>query len=252
MDAEGLKSCIVGVAEDRDVFVALSGGVDSGLTAWAAHATLGDRASAVTVASELTPAREAKRARRVAESIGIGFSVVNVEALADGRVRFNGPDRCYYCKHLIFRTLRETFGQDVLFMDGTNADDDPLRPGLRALREFGVFSPLRESGLGKDAIRELARKVGLPNWDAPSESCLATRFPVGVALDPVALRAVEELEAHCHDLGVDTLRVRLDDMVAIVEHLPQYSEIMEEYGDSVVALARRIGLRSCRFKEWRE
>jgi len=235
----------------RRIAVALSGGVDSGLTAWAAHAAVGGRALAATVVSELTPARETERAKEVAEYIGIVFSPVEIPVLDDPRVRANGPDRCYHCKRLIFQALNETFGPATLFIDGTGADDDPLRPGLKALREYNVFSPLREAGLGKAAIRALARSVGLPNWNTPSESCLATRIPHGAALDAAALRVVEALEAHCHSLGVETLRAHYDDMMAIVEYLPQYAGIMDKNRESVVALGQRIGVRSCCFKEWK-
>ena len=253
MDVDDLIRCIADKAgETRQVVVALSGGVDSGLTAWAAHAAVGHRALAATVASELTPARETGRAGEVAGQIGIGFRPIEISVLHDLCVRANEPDRCYHCKRLIFSVLSESFGPDTLFIDGTNADDDPLRPGLKALKEYNVFSPLRETGLGKADIRALARSVGLPNWNTPSESCLAARIPHGTPLDADALRVVEALEAHCHSLGVETLRVHYDDMVAIVEYLPQYAEIMNKNRESVVALGRRIGVRSCRFKEWTE
>ena len=251
MNVDDLSRCIgLRAGEARQVVVALSGGVDSGLTAWAAHAALPDRALAATVVSELTPARELSWAEDVAAHIGIAFQPISISVLEDPRVRANGPDRCYHCKRLIFSTLSEIFEPETLFLDGTNADDDPNRPGLKALEEFGVCSPLRETGLGKADIRDMARTVGLPNWDAPSESCLAARIPWGTILDSDALRVVETLEAHCHGLGVETLRVHYDDMVAIVEYMPQYTEIMNKTRDSVVALAQRIGVRSCQFKEW--
>jgi uncharacterized protein len=251
MNVDDLIRCIDHKAgKDRQVVVALSGGVDSGLTAWAAHAALADRVLAATLVSELTPARETSRAEGVASHIGIAFQPISISVLQDPRVRANGPDRCYHCKHLIFMTLSEAFEPDTLFLDGTNADDDPDRPGLKALKEYGVWSPLRETGLGKAAVRDMARAVGLPNWDAPSESCLAVRIPWGTPLDAEALCVVETLEAHCHGLGVETLRVHYDDMVAIVEYMPQYAGIMNKYRDSVVALAQRIGVRSCQFKEW--
>ena len=232
--------------------VALSGGVDSGLTAWAAHAALGDAVVATTVVSELTSERERKRAQAVAEHIGIAYRTIEMKVLGNHLIRANQPDRCYHCKRLIFRQLNDVFGSNTLFMDGTNADDDPLRPGLKALREFGVFSPLREAGMGKADIRAMARTVGLPNWNTPSESCLATRIAHGIALSAEGLHIVETLEAHCHGLGVETLRVRYDNLMAIVEYLPQCAEIMLKNHDNVVALAHRIGVRSCEFKEWSE
>ena len=251
MDA--LVSLIAERSKDSaQAVVAISGGVDSGLAAWAARAALGDAVEAATVVSELTPGRETERARAVAEHIGIACRTIAINVLGDPRVHANEPDRCYHCKRLIFQNLSEHYGSDTQFIDGTNADDDPLRPGMKALREFGVLSPLREAGMGKAEVRASARAVGLPNRDTPSESCLATRIPHGIALSPDGLRVVETLETHCHGLGVETLRVRYDNLVAIVEFLPQYSEIMKKNSDNLVALARRIGVRSCEFKEWSE
>ena len=253
MEVDALVSRIAGSAGGSGMAViALSGGVDSGLAAWTAHAALRDRARAITFISELTPAREAERAEAVAAHIGITFQAMAFSALDDPRVRANGPDRCYHCKYLIFRALRDAVGPEPLLIDGTNGDDDPLRPGLKALREHRVFSPLREAGLGKADVRAMARAVGLPNHAVPPESCLATRIPHGVQLSEEGLQIVEALESHCHSLGIDTLRVRYDNLMAIVEYLPQYSDLINKNRDSVVAHARRIGVGSCDFKEWSE
>lgn len=193
MGVDGLVSHIAAkVGDSGKAVVALSGGVDSGLAAWAAHKAVGNRPRAATVVSELTPPREARRAESVAAHIGMALRRLPVRALGNPLIRANAPDRCYHCKSLIFSELRHAYGPDVLLIDGTNADDDPLRPGLKALREHSVFSPLREVGLDKAAVRTMARAVGLPNWDTPSESCLATRIAHGVPLDAEALKVVAE------------------------------------------------------------
>ena len=159
--------------------VALSGGVDSGLVAAATKLALGPRAVACTVVTEMTQERDKERAIEVAGRIGIEHRLIEVSALAVPEVRRNLEDRCYYCKSLVFRTMKEAFGNECLLLDGTNADDSPDRPGLKAVSEFKVLSPLADLGLGKSHIRALAFDAGLPNWETPSESCLATRIPQG-------------------------------------------------------------------------
>lgn len=253
MDFDALIASIKSRSEKHPLsVVALSGGVDSGLVAAAAHAALGERALAVTVLSELTPIRDRKRAESIARHVGIAHRILRVSVLFDEDVRMNGPRRCYHCKKQIFQAIINEYGQDCLLMDGTNGDDDRSRPGLLAANELGVYSPLDEAGFAKSSVREVARNQGLPNWDTPSESCLATRIQTGTELTAQGLKQVETLETFFHDLGVETLRVRHDNLVAIVEYLPQFSEIVEKNRDKFVALTRRIGLRSCEFKEWRE
>lgn len=144
------------------------------------------------------------------------------------------------------------YGDECLIIDGTNADDDPKRPGLQAVKQFNVFSPLKEQGWGKTKVREVARTIGLPNWNAPSESCLATRIAEGMPLNKARLDMVQVMETFFHQAGVETLRARHDNLVASVEYLPQYADIMNKKRDSFAALIKRIGLRSFEFKEWAE
>lgn len=238
------------------VVIALSGGVDSGLVAAAAHAAGHgrDRASVVaaTVRSELTAARDVARASEVARHIGLAHCILEMRLLDNEAVRRNDADRCYHCKGAIFGLMRREFGHTCLLVDGTNADDDPARPGLRAAREHGVFHPLRELSIPKTRVRELARAAGLPNWDTPSESCLATRLPQGATLTQERLDKVRAMEDFLHERGVTTVRARHDDMVATVEYPAQYAEIMRQERDSLADLIKGIGLGSCRLKEWTE
>jgi len=232
--------------------VALSGGVDSGLVAAATKLALGPRAVACTVVTEMTQERDKERAIDVAGRIGIEHRLIEVSALSVPEVRRNLEDRCYYCKSLVFRTMQETLGRECLLLDGTNADDSPDRPGRRAINEFKVLSPLADLGLGKAQVRALAFDAGLPNWETPSESCLATRIPTGVELSSEGLNRVAIMETFLHSLGLSTVRVRPDNLMATVEYLPQFSEIITENRDKIVALAKKIGLQSCLFKEWVE
>jgi uncharacterized protein len=240
------------------VVVALSGGVDSGLTAAAVHAAMNASASgrpaavAVTVRSELTADGDFTRAVEVAEQIGIEHHPLCLRMLELEGVRRNGADRCYHCKKAIFQMMRLEYGDDCLLVDGTNADDDPQRPGLRAAREQGVYHPLKEAGLTKADVRTMARMAGLANWDAPSESCLATRLATGVHLSLEGLDKVRVMESFLRERGVARIRARHDNLVATVEFPTQYSEIIDKHRDSLAALIKRIGLGSCELREWSE
>ncbi len=234
------------------VVVALSGGVDSSLVAAVALKAIGHKAIGVTVQSELTPQRDFTRAVELAEHIGMVHHPLLMRALEDKMVRRNNEDRCYHCKKGIFELMISEYGDECVIIDGTNADDDPARPGLRAVKEFGVYSPLKEAGMTKSMVRELAKKLGLPSWKLPSESCLATRIPVGMPLGVKALDRVQAMEMFLHDKGVETVRASHDNLVATVTYLTQYAEIMRKNRDSFAALIKRIGLRSFVFKEWSE
>jgi len=234
------------------VVIAMSGGVDSCLVAAAARQALKGPVFGVTVRSELNAAHEFTRAVEVAEFIGLEHHPLCLRVLEDKYVRRNTDERCYHCKRLIFKMMVLEYGDDCIILDGTNADDDPARPGLLAVREFGVFSPLKEVDMTKSDVRATAKSIGLPNWNAPSESCLATRIPIGMPLTADRLEKVNTMELFFHNLGVETLRARHDNLVATVEFLPQYADIMKKNRDSFAALIERIGLRSYEFKEWGE
>lgn len=235
----------------RTIVVAMSGGVDSCLVAVAARAACGDRMVGVTVVSELTQERDAERACAIADEMGMAHAMLSASVLDISGVKANGADRCYHCKNAIFRLILGRYPGCVL-LDGTNADDDPTRPGRRAAEELGVVSPLLEAGIGKDTIRILAKEQGLSNWDAPSESCLAARIRHGIPLDDEGLCRVKQMEAFFHERGVPSLRAYHDNLIATVIYLPQYAEIMNESRDNFANLVQKIGLRSYVFKEYVE
>jgi len=199
------------------VAVAYSGGVDSSLTLWAAAKALGQRAVGVTVRSEFICALERQRAERIANVLArlAGARVVtrDVAVLPNARLRANPPERCYLCKQVVLEEVRkaalEFLGPEARLAEGTNADDDPARPGRRAVAEAGALSPLAACGIDKAGVRELARSVGLPNADDPSNSCLATRVPTDAELTYARLKAIEGMERAALDLGLEDLRARL-------------------------------------------
>jgi uncharacterized protein len=191
--------------------VAFSGGVDSSLVAAAAYQAHGKGALAVTLLSELVPATEEQDAAWVARSIGICLATVRLPLLENKSVAGNPPDRCYHCKKVVFRAISELAGRKGLgvIIDGTNAEDArSSRPGLKALAEMGVVSPLAKLRLTKADVREMAKEAGLPNFDRPSNPCLATRFPYGTPLTEAGLGRVRAAEEYVKSLGFPVLRVR--------------------------------------------
>ena len=201
----------------KSAAVAYSGGVDSALTLWAASTALGEAALGVTVRSEFVCGAERQRAERIAafltKAAGARVAVRDISVLGHTRLRHNPQDRCYLCKQLVLAEVRavalERLGPEARLMEGTNADDDPARPGRRAVAEAGALSPLAACGIDKQAVRELARSIGLPNADDPSNSCLATRVPTGAELTFARLTAIEGLEREARELGLSDLRARL-------------------------------------------
>ena len=191
--------------------LALSGGVDSALLAWAAGVR-GRDWRAYFVHTPFQPAFELADARAVASQCGLPLTVVELNTLESEAIAANGPDRCYHCKRLLFSALRDRAAADgyTLLADGTNASDEAGdRPGMRALRELEVRSPLRECGLTKADIRRLSREAGLFTWDKPAYACLATRIPTGEALTEEVLARVEGAEDALFRLGYTDFRVRV-------------------------------------------
>lgn len=191
--------------------VAFSGGVDSAVLLWAAK-TYGQQVRAYCVRSPFQPVFELEDAKQLADILNVTLTVLEADPLSAPEVAANGPDRCYLCKYLILSTILRAARRDglPLVVDGSNASDDPTqRPGMRAVAELGVRSPLRECGLDKQAVRQLAQKAGLPVWNKPAYACLATRVPTGTAITPEALSAVEGAEKALAALGYRDFRVRL-------------------------------------------
>ena len=199
-----------------------SGGVDSSYLLWAA-VNAGADIAPYYIQTAFQPAFELEDAQRLCEQIGVKLNVIQLDALADPRVAANPANRCYYCKVGLFGALRaraKADGYDLL-LDGTNASDDAGdRPGMKALREMEVRSPLRECGLTKAMIRQESRKAGLFTWDKPAYACLATRVPTGRTITPELLRRVEGAETALFALGFTNFRVRLYDDAARLQ-LPE-------------------------------
>jgi uncharacterized protein len=192
--------------------VAFSGGVDSTFLLAECQKALGRGVLAVTGRSPSFPERELEAASRFARERGIRHRVVDSGELDEPGYADNPPDRCYLCKRGLFARIRAVAEEEGArwILEASNLDDEgDYRPGLRAVSEMGVLSPLREAGLTKDEIRLLSRQGGLPTWDKPSFACLASRFPYGERITPEALRRVDEAEGFLMSLGLRQVRVRL-------------------------------------------
>lgn len=191
--------------------LAFSGGTDSAFLFWAAK-EYGCDVHAYYIKTAFQPEFELQDARRLAEQLGLPMTVVDLDVLAVPGAAANGAERCYYCKQALFTALWKRARADgyTVLLDGTNASDDAGdRPGMRALRELEVRSPLRECGLMKAQVRQLSRDAGLFTWDKPAYACLATRVPTGTPITQEALQKVERAEDAMMRLGFSDFRVRL-------------------------------------------
>lgn len=191
--------------------LAFSGGTDSAYLLWVASQWAQD-VKAYYVHSPFQPAFELADAKRLAEELHMPMTVLEADVLSVPGAAANGPDRCYHCKTALFTLLKSAALADgyTLLIDGTNASDDAGdRPGMRALKELAVRSPLRECGITKAEVRQRSKEAGLFTWDKPAYACLATRVPTGTAITPQALTAVEGAENALADLGYRDFRVRL-------------------------------------------
>lgn len=199
--------------------LAFSGGCDSAYLMRAAVAC-GINLRAYYVHSRFQPAFELADARRLAEECGCEMRIIEVDVLADERVRANPADRCYYCKQRIFSAILSAAKEDgyTAVMDGTNASDDASdRPGMRALREMQVLSPLRECGITKAQVRAYSKMANLFTWDKPAYACLATRVPGGMEIRADLLEKVERGEEALAKLGFSGFRLRLTQTGARLE-----------------------------------
>lgn len=194
-----------------NIAIALSGGVDSTYLAYAAKQS-GVLCKAYTVKSQFVPQFELEDAKKVAELIDIPLKIIDIDVLEYDDITSNPSNRCYYCKHHVFSTISEHARRDgfTILCDGTNASDDvDDRPGMKAIAELSVKSPLRECNLTKSIIRDLAYKADLFTWDKPSYACLATRFQAGQRITSHDLEHIELAEKYLFSLDLSDFRVRL-------------------------------------------
>ncbi len=192
------------------VALAFSGGTDSYFLLWACRRS-GVDVRPYFVKGAFQTEEESIHAISAASGLGTELTVLEVDTLSFDEVIENTLDRCYLCKRRVFSLILEKASSDGydIVIDATNASDDPsVRPGMRALTELGIRSPLMECGLTKPMVRELSKAAGLDNWDTPSNSCLATRIPTGTRITAEDLQKVEYVEGRLKALGLRDFRLR--------------------------------------------
>ena len=227
------------------IAVAFSGGVDSTFLLAVAHNVLADKAVAITASAPVFPAREQEEASTFCHSLGIRQLCFEADVLADPDFCSNPPDRCYICKHQIFKKIIDIACRNSIncVCEGSNMDDTgDYRPGMKAVRELEIKSPLMECGLYKAEIRLLSKEMGLPVWNKPSCACLASRFAYGETITPKKLDMVEQAENVLHSLGFGQLRVRLHgENLARLEVLPEDFPRLMECRTSVIEMLKKLG-----------
>lgn len=218
-------------ARHPKVALAFSGGTDSAYLLYEAFNCRVD-VRAYFIKTEFQPEFELHDARRLASELGMRMTIIDASVLDDEMVVANSSNRCYHCKRRMFTLLSECAaadGYDVV-VDGTNASDDSSdRPGMRALAQLNILSPLRECGITKDELRRRSAEVGLFTHNKPSHACLATRIPTGTPIRGEVLRKIETAEVALTKMGFSDLRLRVDgDMARLELPVGQISAALEK------------------------
>lgn len=202
------------------VVIAYSGGVDSNFLLKVASDVLGENAVAVTIYAMMHSSREMAEAKEYTKEFGVKHKIIKVDNFDEKGFIENSPKRCYYCKCAVFNMIKDYAKKNGIkyVLDGTNVDDlGDYRPGLKALEELKIVSPLKDSSLTKEEIRILSKRLGLKTYNKPSFACLASRIPYGDEITEEKLRLVEEAENYLQDLGFRQYRVRLHKDIARIE-----------------------------------
>lgn len=232
--------------ELRHVAVAFSGGVDSTFLLYAAKEALGPNVLAVTARSYSFPQRELSEATEYARVNEIEHLIVDSEELDIDGFSTNPKNRCYLCKTELFTKIREIANDRGIhaILEASNSDDNgDYRPGLIAVKELGIYSPLRQIGFTKSEIRELSKIKGLPTWNKPSFACLSSRFPYGESITAERLQMIDKAEQLLLDIGIQQVRVRFHEKLARIETDEAGFSILlnQEVRNKVYQEFRRIG-----------
>lgn len=241
-----LKEMIAACAEGN-IVVAFSGGADSSLilkmTCEAAERT-GHTVYGIFLHTMFHPAGEMQSARKIADEVGAVFKTLEIDELKEAGIEYNPQDRCYRCKKYLFQSVlkeAEKLHADIV-MEGTNQDDLMVyRPGIRAVKELGIISPLAEAGLTKKEVRRLASEYGLSVSNKPASPCLATRFPYGTKLSSDAMRCVEQGEKILKEQGFHNVRLRVHGEIARIEVDSRDLKTLVEHRKEIISGLKKLG-----------
>lgn len=226
------------------VAVAFSGGVDSTFLLKAAKDALGSRVTAVTVRSCLIPNTELNEASEFCRRENIHHIICDVNPLTIDGFADNTTNRCYICKKYIFSVIKKYAAEHSAnaVIEGSNIDDNgDYRPGMKAIRELGILSPLQTAGFTKQEIRDMSEKFGLPTWNKPSFACLASRFAYGEKITAERLGRIEKAEQILHEAGFRQFRVRIHGELARIEVLPEEFEKLLEIRAQLYSDMKTLG-----------
>jgi uncharacterized protein len=213
------KKLLTCIAKKGKAVVAFSGGVDSSFLCYAAYEALGKNAVAVTIVSPMLSKSELLDAKKIAMQIGIEHIEIEEKIIGE-KVAKNPRDRCYFCKKKGFSKIMQVAKERSInaVLDGTNANDErDYRPGLKALLELGIFSPLREVGFSKAEIRDMLRLANIQAWSKPAFACLASRVPYGQEITKELLLKIEAGEEILRSFGFELFRLRTHNNIARIE-----------------------------------
>jgi uncharacterized protein len=230
----------------KKVVVAFSGGVDSTFLAKIAYDILGKNVIAITATSAIHPKWELRQAKKIAAKIGLKHLLINSNETDFKNFCQNNKDRCYHCKKELFKKIKQIAkNNDIKYvMDGSTIDDTyDYRPGIKALKELGIISPLKDIGLTKQEIRNLSKNIGLETWDNPSFACLASRFPYDIQITKNRLNSIEEAEDFIRSLGIKQFRVRFHNEIARIEvKKDDFSHILDK-SEIIVKHLKKLGFK---------
>jgi len=232
------------IAASKGAVVAYSGGVDSTFLAWVAHSVLQERVLMVTAVSPLHPSSEHNYAKKLAKQFSFPHQIIKTNELENELFTANSPERCYHCKKALLFRLKAIEAQKGFtdIFDGTNYDDlADYRPGLQAVKELGIKSPLAEVKLTKAEIRALSKQYNLPTWDKPAFACLASRLPYGEQITAEKLARIEQAESFLRALPLKQLRVRCHGKLARIEVAPEEHNKILSNAAEITAYLQKLG-----------